>query len=237
MTTVVWSAVTDELSWMPLAYLEPVPAYPEIVKSRKFVKDNPSNFLTCPAVTGYFKNTYVIKSPVDIDLSFDAESGRMSLKGHDQAFHDTYIWNRCDVREDSTAPMMMSFSLHYFFYADRPCMLELLAPSMHQEQCVQNMRVVPGAFDISKWFRPISPVFEIVDPSKSLIIKRGDPLLYVRLIPLSDSKINLEEKEFTNDMRKEFTKCIHLKFAVKNLPLKTLYEIAKKINRKVFRKD
>lgn len=237
MTTVVWSVLDDKLSWMPLAFLEPEPVYPEIAGSRNFSKATTNNYLTCPAVTGYFKNTFVIKSPVDLDLSFDPNTNWISLKNHNQNFYDSFIKNRCDIRLDKEAPMIMSFFMYYIFYADKPCLIEQLSPSMHLQTCVQNIRVIPGTFDISQWFRPLEATFEIVDPTKPLIIKRGDPLFYARFITKDDSKVTLDYKKFTPEMRNEFNKCVDLKNGIPNLPLKKLYELAKRIDRKIFRKD
>jgi hypothetical protein len=236
MTTVVWSVFSDENTpWIPLAFFDPTPAYPEIVASRNFVTGHANNFLGCPAITGYFKNTFVIKSPVDIHLIFDSDKNWISIKNCDQKFYDSFIENRCDVRTDSSTPMIMSLKLYYYFYSENSCLVESLDPTMHCQPCIENIRVIPGTFDISKWFRFLQPSFEIIDPSKPLIIKRGDPLFYVRLIPKDDSKVNLVYKEFNKEMLNETIKCMSLKFGLRNLSLKTLYELGKRVNKNVFK--
>jgi hypothetical protein len=236
MTTVMWSVFSDESTpWVPLAFFDPAPAYLEIVGSRNFIAGNANNFFGCPAITGYFKNTFVIKSPTDIHLVFDSEKNWINIKNFDQNFYDSFIENRCDVRADSLTPMLMSLKLHYYFYSETSCLVEVLDPTMHRQSCVENIRVIPGSFDISKWFRFLQPAFEIIDPDKPLIIKRGDPLFYVRLVPKDDSKVDLVYKEFNKEMLNETVKCMGLKSGLKNLPLKTLYELGKRINKNVFK--
>jgi hypothetical protein len=236
MTTVTWSVFSNENTpWVPLAFFDPVPVYLELVGSRNFIAEDANNFFKCPALIGYFKNTFVIKSPTDIHLTFDSEKNWIGTKNFDQNFYDSFVENRCSVRADSSTPILMSLKLYYYFYSETSCLVEMLDPTMHCQPCVENMRVIPGSFDISKWFRFLQPVFEVIDPSKPLIIKRGDPLYYVRLVPKDDSKVDLVYKEFNREMFNETNKCMSLKFGLKNLPLKTLYELGKRINKNVFK--
>jgi hypothetical protein len=131
-------------------------------------------------------------------------------------------------------PMMLSLHARYLFVADKPCLIEQLPPSMHLEECVQNMRVIAGTFDISKWFRPVESSFEVVDPTKVLRIRRGDPLFYVRLVP-QDGTVTLKHEEYSDEMRAEVFKCTSVKRTMRNLPLKALYELGTRIKKGVFK--
>lgn len=234
MTNVHWSIVDDNLEWLSLACFEPVLAYPEIVKSRDFDNQSSNNYLKCPAIVDFLKNTYVIKSPVDLHFSFNSKNNWVELINKDQKFYDSFVLNRCDVRTSENAPMLITLRLWYLFVSDKSCLLEMFSPFMHLDKCVSQMRLLAGSFDISKWFRHIEIVFEVVDPSKDLIIKRGDALAYIKFKTFNNERINLIQKMFNADMRKEINKCLSVKTVLKNQPLNNLYELAKRINKKIF---
>jgi hypothetical protein len=99
--------------------------------------------------------------------------------------------------------------------------------------------LIQGTFNIAKWYRPINYAFEIIDDSKPINIKRGDPLFYIRF--LTDEKINFVYDFDNTDADKAITSCLAVKEFFPLLRMEDNYNIAKhfikNVKNKVFKKS
>jgi hypothetical protein len=232
MTTIYWDYHGPrEEKWFELTLFNPSPALPEIIKSRDTT--HVTHFTKCPAFKEYYKNTYVIKSPVDITITYDKETKVLSIKPQAQVFYDSAILYRGDTVGNDDA-FLMSFNVNYLFIADKDCMLEFLPASMHSSDFIDMTRLVNGTFNINKWYRPVEVAFEIKNPSFSIKIKRGDPLAYVRFIPADGGKVNVEQKHFPQETLDAVSACLYVKASNNFLPLKTLYELSTRLKNKLW---
>ena len=102
-----------------------------------------------------------------------------------------------------------------------------------------NIGVIPGVFDISRWVRPVECAFEMYEPNKPLVIKRGDPLFCVQFI--SEEQIELEHGLINDTIYKAVSSCLHVKNVAPNMKLKQLYELSdwfiKLIKQNIFNKE
>lgn len=231
MTTVYWTPYEDVVgksTSMYLSMIDPTPLLPEFIKSRDATAiANSGHYFLCPAFQDYYKNTYVIYSPVDIDLEYDKESGYLKIsKG--QEFYDNYVVFR-NVKINDANPPLISLAFKYMFIADKSCMVEQLPAALHDNKVANNIRLIPGTFNISKWYRPVEIAFEIANVSQTISIKRGDPLCYVRFIPTDKSKINFVYKELTSDLLEVVDRCVKVKLINPKIALDTLYVMAEKL--------
>jgi hypothetical protein len=214
-----------------LLLLEPAPALPEIIDARDV--SHPGHFVRCPAFREYYKNTYVLKSPVDMDITYTPDDKVLRVTPQNQEFYDASILYRGDaVGEDDD--FLMSFSIHYIFIADKDCELEMAQASMHKSDFINKTSLVCGAFNINKWYRPVELAFEIKDSSAPIRIKRGDPLAYVRFKPKDGGKVGLQFKELPEETKEAVSACLYVKEANNQVPLNTLYEIAKRVRNKLW---
>lgn len=220
---VYWSVFNGSLdvkmSWVNIALSDPEPAYKSLVSSRN--KD--VIYFKCPAVQDYFKNTFVVRSPVDITISID--NGCVRTHEYDQKFFDIFINSKTNNGIDRYETII--FAIDYLFYSDEPCLVEQLPAFMEDSALQRSIRIIPGTFDISKWIRPLQCSFEVIDPSSPIVIKRGDPLFYVRLIPKDNSKVTLERVNVDSNLHQVVTSCLTLKSVITNNSLKQNYEMAK----------
>jgi hypothetical protein len=134
----------------------------------------------------------------------------------------------------------MSFLIPYLFYCDKSIIIEEMPSLMHKNDFLNNTRVIGGKFDISKWYRPIEYAFEIIDDKVPLIIKRGDPLYYIRFI--TDKDVNLiQTYEYENNYVQKFSSnCVNIKNFIKGNTLQKNYSIVsdylESIKKKIFPK-
>jgi len=224
MTTIRWYPYNHQSNSLELLLMEPEPVLPRIIKDRVNSPDN--SFIHCPAFRDYYRNVYVIRSPVDIKLIYDKETDFLSVSPQSQNFYDNYFVHRGDQISESSAPLF-SFCVKYLFIANKDCMMEQIPVSMHDNNHLNNMRLISGTFNIHRWFRPVEFAFEMLTPEVS--IKRGDPLFYVRFIPTDGTKVELVADICTAEERQVVLNCTQLKEAQRILNLKTLYELAKRV--------
>ena len=101
-----------------------------------------------------------------------------------------------------TKKPMFQFNLNYLFIADDPCLMEILPPFMHMDKFPGE--VIGGSYNIHSWIRSISWGFVFANTKNKLVIKRGDPLCYVKFTtPKLNSFVQLKECILTDDIIKE----------------------------------
>jgi hypothetical protein len=214
--------VGKSFGWQNLLWFEPEPIVKHIAATR--IKYN-TEYLKCPAFQDYYKNTFVIKSPIDLIINLQKMpdgSSVLATDRYDQGFYDSYILDR---GETVSGNRLMSVQFSTLFYSKESVIMEQLNASMETTDLMKNTRCVQGEFDISKWIRPTTFSFETLDALKPLVFKRGDPLFYVRF--RTEKKINFIRTDWTEDIGRVVNSMVNVKTFMKNNSLETNYELAK----------
>lgn len=210
----------DNEYWKQLAFYEPEPVIKAIIKER----DKDVKYLKCPAFQDYYKNCFLIRSPVDLTLTIEqnGEHKYIATKQYTQEFFDKNIFSRLDTNSKYS---MLSIQFYYTFISNESVILEQLAPSMHKTKTLNNINIIQGMYDISKWIRPVELAIEIIDDTKPIVIKRGDPLYYVRFV--TDKNVTLTRiVDFNKDINQVIKSCAAFKKFVPGNTLEKNYEIA-----------
>ena len=226
--------VEDE-AWKDILLMDPEPVLSSIFSDR----DKDVSYFKCPSFIDYYKNCYLIRSPIDLKLTLTKNADNTINISNDQypinVLSDMVY---CRFNENKTFAMM-TLNINYIFFSEESLLIEQLPPIMHSSELQNNIRIICGTYDIGKWFRAIEMAFEIEDESKIIDIKRGDPLYYVRFNTLD--KVVLVEKEYTEDIHHLKTMCISVKTFIKNNTLKENYSLfaktLKKYRSKIFGKS
>ena len=167
-------------------------------------KDTKSEFKRCPANKQFLKNFWMIRSPFDVELNINRKDDTCRIN-QNQRFFDAFIFVRWGQYTE-TDLMSVSFSFQYMFVADEPVWIELYPAFLHGEP--NNTRLISGTFDIYNWQRPVDFSFEVLDDQKPIMVKRGQPLFYVRFL---SNKLNddfkLQEIEWTDELLKLYKRC------------------------------
>lgn len=203
-----------------LAMFEPEPAFREIAGARKN-----TNHILCPAVQDFFKNTFIVRSPVDITFNFK-DDGEVYVDEFGQDFFDTFVILRYRNGDE-----VLSFSMefYYLFMCEDDVMIEQMPACMHDNDFTRNCNIIPGTFNISKWIRPVTVSIELkpFKGQKSVKIKRGDALYYVKFKPKKDDKVSLTRIDYTEDIEDVIRTCTTLKLLTPGNTLQQNYEVAK----------
>lgn len=177
-----------------------------------------SEMLRCPAVQDFCRDTYVVRAPFDITYTYDATTNTLNTDNLGQQFFDSFCMKR-DDNSIETAPS-------YLFYAKESVKVEALPVFLLRSGVADATHFVPGQFDIGKWIRPLVWNFFMKDPSKPLVVNKGEPLFLVRFTPADGSKVEFERVEYDYKTIKVANACLGVKHYVTSMPLRHLYKLA-----------
>jgi hypothetical protein len=211
-----------------ILHFKPEPAYKYLLSIREH-----SGFLKCPALSDFLKNVFVIKCPYDITLEIDIDKGSIFIEGYDQEFFD----NNMKLRPSPNGkdPAILHFLPKSIFVTDSklPVTITLL-PWFFKKN---DISIVPGKFDITKWIRPTEGAFEIYQ-SGQYKFKRGEPLYCIKF-ETSDNKVAIERSVLTEEIVDAWQACANVKKKIPNLNLKTVYEMSEEyikiMKKRIFR--
>ena len=132
-----------------------------------------SDFVKCPAVHNHVRNTFVIRSP--IDLTFISDGKEVLTKNYNQEIFD----NLFIIRDVPSGFLSLTIT-DAFFFTEEDCEMTLTGAYLSNNDASKYLSVLPGVFNISKWFRNIDFACFIREFNKEINIKQGDPLMYLK---------------------------------------------------------
>jgi hypothetical protein len=208
---------------------------------KSVTKIRQTEYIKCPAFIDYYKNCFLVRSPFDITLDVKKdEKGKKYFSTEDKKtkFYDDNVTDR--IKENSLFSML-SIEYGFTFYSSSSLVIEQIPAMlhMHEAEFLKNIMMIQGTFDIGKWYRPVNYAFEIIDDNKSINIKRGDPLFYIRF--LTKEKINFVYDFDNIHVDKLVSSCTTVKSFFPSLKMEDNYNMAKYIiknfKNKIFKKS
>jgi hypothetical protein len=125
---------------------------------RKYVNSKAvsAEYKRCPSYIEYLKNTYEIRSIADITFEIDDDRKVTNIIATD------WIKSRIEFRSapNNSTHILVSLGLFTLFYSDKPVHIEQLPPFLSMNENSSNFTVVPGTYNINKWFRPVEIAIE-----------------------------------------------------------------------------
>lgn len=202
-----WSGVDVEPD-MTMAFLYPQKLSDHIPKHLQH-----SEYYRCPAFTQKIKNTYVLRSPWDLEFNIDTNG----------VFCNNELISKVNL--ENMGSRILQMQIPYIFFAEESCEATVMHPYLHHNSFTENGNTVYGQYNIGKWFRPIQAGFVLKDSmSYAYNIKRGDVFAYINFE--TDKKIALEHFHPTNEILSIMHKCLNFKKAKKGIfSLDKCYEV------------
>lgn len=214
--------VFGEIQGEELLVLDPVPLL-------KYYSDNKdAAFQKCPSYLNYYKNTYVVCSPIDLEIEINKEQNWANVI--DPKTLPTYMFNP-RFKEENTSPYPV-FSLRL-----SKLLMTTETPNVFIEQCepflewdrANDIRIISGNFNINRWTRPLEAAFEQKTKNLTIKFKRGQPMYYVRfLTPNPDDIVVLNKTEITKELWDDSMRCVSVKTFRPNMALNALYNLRDK---------
>jgi hypothetical protein len=144
----------------------------------------------CPAVIDDLKNTFVIKSPVDLTLYIENNSFKID--------HQELDFAQSFIGEPQGKFGIHQLSFCYNFFSEKSLTITQLPAFYDSNSFTNNTFSISGSFDIGRWYRPSGkPAFIIRPDTKKITIKQGDALLYIKFNTADKIKlIEFDDSEF-----------------------------------------
>lgn len=170
-----------------MMYPDPKLLMHELMEKRNKEDKNPRGFLQCPAATGRFKHTYVFRNGMRSEIEFDMTIPEIPKI---ESLGKTGVNFKIERPSAFTEGASFAFMQKYLFFAEEPTMGVFSTPMMHKPGYTQYGTLIPGAFDISSWFRPMNIEIQTWETKGKLILEDDEPLFYFEV--LTDREIILK---------------------------------------------
>lgn len=159
---------------------------PERLMFRQTNKAHAKSASRCPAVIQLESRYFVVKCPFDINVGFGRDdkgkailinrSGVASSIRANKLGEILTLVNEVEWRYPDRPTVQMV--LPYCFIADEVVYLTQLGTFAHYRPDPLPGTIFGGRFPVNVWPRPLMWAFEWHDPTKDLVLKRGEPLFY-----------------------------------------------------------
>lgn len=140
----------------------------------------------CVSVVEELKNTFVIKSPIQFNATYDNKN--LQIRTNMVSIPLDFLGDYLDQPNEQGVYQVKYPSYLFFTEYDGLTMTQLPA-YYHENNYTKNVLGLAGSFDISNWTRPVRPAFKFKKDCNVLDIAMGDALCYLRFN--SDKKIKL----------------------------------------------
>lgn len=181
---VYWSPVWDDPRYWNLLYKDPESVVKDLSK-HKAENVSPTNYLKCPAHLSYFKNTYMLKTvlPTNVAIMNDEaivmEEGNVGGKlGHKPTLENRYLLH-----------MFMGW---IFFTEEDSLPISITPPFFHETEHSKYGSLVPGGFDVAKWFRPVNAEYQLWHGVDRFVMSEDEPMMYIKF----DTEHNIDFQKF-----------------------------------------
>lgn len=167
---VYWACLEDE--WVRCH--EPGSVIKDFYNSHSYSNSNKllgMNF--CPAFNLSLKNTYSLKSLYNYNFKITGDKVLSDM--HDQHFYNNHVIER------SIEEKFFSFTQMKVFFTDADSLMMTAGqfPFLENNNITDRCSILPGTYDIAKWFRPIDFAFYLKKDYDEFRIKEDEIYSYI----------------------------------------------------------
>ncbi len=189
-TKIYWTPdiLDKEFDWNVL-YYKPTFLHDELMKNK--IKDVPknNNLFICPAVKDLTSKTIVIKNTINSHYKINQKedsSYEFEVLSRD---HVNLFFQHVPNLKDC---ILATYALPFLLYSEEDINMTLTSPYFSNSPHLRYGSIVPGKFNISKWFRPINLEFNLWPGVNEFKVKKNEDIAYVHF----DTKNEIELVRF-----------------------------------------
>lgn len=203
-TVIYWASAQPSAETYDLNHLYPgvKSLYEETFAKKVSLKDNLNDFIRCPAFSDLAKNTFVHRAPVETHAKLDFSRKRANYIFENSLDETKYRVKLEFMREPTIeGHNLIQYSWPIVFFSEEESMMATLtAPYFESTESSQYGMIVPGRFDIGKWFRPMNMEFQLWEGVSEMKIAANEALCYIHFD--TDKKIVFKKFIMTREMDK-----------------------------------
>ena len=173
--TVYWACLENE--WMRAK--NPDPVLKKFYKNQNILSEDKNSLKAinhCPVFNETMSNVYEIKSIYDYNFKINFEKNICESNLYDQDFFNRHVMIR------SLENKFFSFLNQYIFFTDEKS-LKMTAyqhPIFEDNEITKRCMIIPGTYDIAKWFRPLEFAFILKKEFNEFKVNEQDILYYIQ---------------------------------------------------------
>jgi hypothetical protein len=175
------------------------------------------SYKSCTAAKNLFQNTFVIKSPFDVNAKII----------------DNVVYEKnqlVSLRKPTYENIhSIEYDFSWIFFSEESVEIVQTPPYMHNTSISKYGIVPSGSFDISKWLRPINATLHLHKDVDEFKINKDEPLFYLDF--KTKKKVVLKQFDLTLDLHNLANASGELKQFFPFEPLETLYNRFTRSNR------
>jgi len=178
----------------PWAYEEPENLWSSLISNKANYKEYTPNIFQCPAVRETMESVYIIRNPTDSDANIEFDENKVITGVTQDQMRESPHLARYSTVESTMAHLpsinnqiLFVYNFPMLFFSTTPLMMRLTSPWFGNAPHLKYGAVIPGTFDIGRWFRPLNFEFNLWDDVTRFEIKAEEPLAYVEFA--TDKKI------------------------------------------------
>jgi hypothetical protein len=205
---------------LDIVYHDPVNIYKDFISRGDPERPYP-NYINCPAVSERFKRTFMVKNIAETALRCDLDENKELTISY---LNSKTTNNAAGVRHKPTLKDNFLFEYHmaYALFAEESLTLATSSPYFHKAPHLQYGAIVPGSFDIGRWYRPIISEFNLWSGNDYFHIQPDEPLMYWEF--LTNKKVILKRYERTQKLYDITSSVINFKLVKRGSNLLSRYK-------------
>ena len=191
------------------------------------------DYYRCPANKTILNKILVVKSPVDLEYDIvennNNELGESSLRELGELIITPRAprWIKDILNSNATRTknnqIIVQFNLvSCYLLSEESTAATILPPFLHDSP-LNKYKLLPGEYDISKWYRSLHPALILPNDQEKIVVKRGQVLFYILLN--TDKKINLVHYHATDKLLDYITDCNNVTHFTPKKNLKYRYNL------------
>ena len=192
---VYYSWTGDDSSFIPYeSFFAPQNILRSVIEYN--IDDEGTNFIKCPVFNRFARKTFNILSPIDFSFYICDNHVRSNHK-NSKLIPDEFVFVR-NVKLNCISLHL----LNYVFFTETPCNMTWNNSYFSKGQFSSKVHVIPGQFDISRWFRNVDLAFIVRNKNDEVHIQRKEPVASVNFDFQNDDKIIFKRFDLNEKLRK-----------------------------------
>jgi hypothetical protein len=194
-----YNKTPEDFDWN-MMYTDPVSLIPHLQEIKDDETENIDSYLYCPAFKDAFRNTFQFSnSSIESTYAWNSEAldGAGAFLPVSKSYVDLQMPRKPTVKDTR----MVQVALAWNFFCEEPLIMEVTPPFFSNSSHARAASIIPGRFDIGRWFRPVNADFQVWgEDTNEFSIKKDEPMFYVRFA--TDRRVVLKRFEITPEIYK-----------------------------------
>jgi len=178
----------------------------------------PDVYFNCPATSRKMKRTFVFNNIVDTKTKF-TDDGTIQYERPDklqminELIHPPTINNY----------RLVNIQYSLLVFCEESVIGSMESPFFHKTEMSKYGAIVPGEFDMGKWYRPLNAEIQLWEGCNELHLAANEPIFYLEF--LTDRPIILQRYQVTKRLSTIASSLVHVNPLQKFASLSEKYEV------------